>query len=356
MLKKVAVVGAGGTGHTIAADLALRGYDVSLCDSEAYHEILERTAANGGVRTSGMIGEGFAPLPLVTTDLGLALKDAELVICCTIANRDGEVAEMIAPCLRRDSVVLLSAGSAGALVYRRVFDRHGLQETVVGETCGNMFSCRLLEDGVTVFTGSRYTAKKAAAVPAADTPRLIEAFRDVYELLPAENILDTAFNGPNLMGHLVLCTLNAGAIENSEDTYYVFRQGICRSAVNLVDTMWLEKKAVLDRLNIPCTPSPAAKYRRFMDPQEHQFDDFKSLAGPDKLTNRYITEDTPMLVCLFISVARKLDIPVPLFESLVRVVSAINQTDYYAEGRTLENLGLDGLSADEIVEFFRNQR
>lgn len=355
-MKKITVIGAGGTGHTIAADLALRGFDVRLCDSEAYREILEQTAANGGVRTSGMMGEGFAKLPLVTTDIQLALKDAELVICCTIANRDGEVAEMIAPYLRADSTVLLSAGSAGSLVYRRVFDKHGLADAVVGETCGNMFSCRLLDDGITVFTGSRYAAKKAAAVPAADTQRLIDAFRDVYELLPGVNILDTAFNGPNLMGHLVLCTLNAGAIENCADTYYVFRQGVSRSAVNLVDALWQEKKAVMDRLEIPCAPSPAGRYLKFMDPEEHQFDEFKSLAGPDKLTNRYITEDTPMLVCLFISVARKLGVDVPLFESLVNVVSAINQTDYYAEGRTLENLGLSSLSADEMVDFFRNKR
>lgn len=355
-MKKITVIGAGGTGHTIAADLALRGYDVRLCDSEAYRDILERTAANGGVRTSGMMGEGFAKIPMITTDVARALEGVEQVICCTIANRDEEVAEMLTPYLSKSAVVLLSAGSAGSLIYRRVFDRHGLTEVVVGETCGNMFSCRLLKDGVTVFTGSRYAAKKVAAVPALDTPKLIEAFRDEYELLPAANILDTAFNGPNLMGHLVLCTLNAGAIENSKDTYYVFRQGVSRSAVNLVDAMWKEKKAVMDRLEIACTPSPAARYLKFMNPEEHQFDEFKSLAGPDVLTNRYITEDTPMLVCLFISVARKLGVDVPLFESLVNVVSAINQTDYYAEGRTLENLGLGDLTEEEVIDFFRTKR
>ena len=353
-MKKITVVGAGGTGHTIAADLAQRGFDVRLCDSERYREVLDRTAANGGVRTSGQMGDGFVALPVVTTDVAAALKDADLVICCTVANRDEQVAEMIAPYLRADSVVLLSAGSAGSLLYRRVFDRRGLTSAVVGETCGNMFSCRLLEDG-TVFTGSVYAPKKVAALPASDTPRLIEAFRGVYEFTSGVSILDTAFNAPNLMGHLVLCTLNAGAIETSQDTYYVFRQGVSRSSVNLLDALWAEKKAVMDRLGLPCSPSPAPRYRKFMDPNEHQFDAFKSLAGPDKLTNRYITEDTPMLDCLFISVARKLGVPVPLFESMVNVVSAINQTDYYAEGRTLENLGLGELSADEVVDFFRTR-
>ena len=83
-MKKITVIGAGGTGHTIAADLALRGYDVRLCDSEAYRDILERTAANGGVRTSGMMGEGFAKIPMITTDVARALEGVEQVICCTI--------------------------------------------------------------------------------------------------------------------------------------------------------------------------------------------------------------------------------------------------------------------------------
>lgn len=355
-MKKIAVVGAGGTGHTIAADLAIRGFDVRLCDSEAYRGILERTAANGGVRISGMLGKGFAKIDFASTDVAAALKDADLVICCTIANRDEEVAQMIAPYLNNTSVVLLSAGSAGSLLYRRVFDSHGLTDAVVGETCGNMFSCRLLEDEAAVFVGSLYAPKNAAAAPSRDVDKLVRAFEGVYELKPVGSILETAFNAPNLIGHLALCTLNAGAIENSKDTYYVFRQGVCRSVINLVDAMWQEKKAVLEHLGIPCTPSPSGKYRRFMDPLEHQFDAFKALAGPDKLTNRYVTEDTPMLDCLFLSVARALGIRTPLFESLVNVVSAVNQTPYYEQGRTLENLGLADLPGENILEYFKDPR
>lgn len=355
-LKKITVVGAGGTGHTIAADLSMRGFDVRLCDSEVYRGILDRTAASGGIRVSGMMENGFAEISLATTDMAAALKDADLVICCTVANRDEEVSEMIAPYLRSDSVVLLSAGSAGSLIYRRVFDRHGLTNAVVGETCGNMFSCRLLEDRAEVFTGSVYAPKSVATVPNTDVDRLVRAFYGVYELNPAGSILETAFNSPNLMGHLVLCTLNAGAIESAKEPYYVFRQGICRSTINLIDAVWQEKKAVMERLGLPCLPSPSGKYRKFMDPDEHQFDAFKALAGPDKLTNRYITEDTPMLVCLFLSVARALDISTPLFESLVNIISAVNQTPYYKEGRTLENLGAADVKGSDILKFFKNPR
>ena len=123
-----------------------------------------------------------------------------------------------------------------------------------------------------------------------------------------------------------------------KEPYYVFRQGICRSTINLIDAVWQEKRAVMEQLSLPCSPSPSGKYRKFMEPNEHQFDAFKALAGPDKLTNRYITEDTPMLVCLFLSVARALDISTPLFESLVNIILS-HQSNALLQGRTLEILG-----------------
>ena len=77
-MKKITVVGAGGTGHTVAADLSMRGFDVRLCDSEVYRGILDRTAADGGIRITGMMENGFAKIGLITTDTAAALKAAEI--------------------------------------------------------------------------------------------------------------------------------------------------------------------------------------------------------------------------------------------------------------------------------------
>lgn len=356
MMKKIAIVGAGGTGHTLAAELSLRGHEVRLCDGEAYRAVLEQSAALGEISLTGSMGEGTAKIHLITTDVARALEGAELVICCTVANRDQEAAELIAPHLRPDGVVLLSSGGLGTLIYRRVFDARGLDGVVVGESCGNIFPCRLLKPGLCRI-GLPYTKKKVAALPYCDTPRLIEAFRGVYEFEAADSILDTALNGPNLIGHIVLTLLNAGAIETATEPYYVFQQGVCRSAMNLADAMFEEKKQVMDALGLPAGASSSGTYRKYLDPQVHEYDSFKLLAGPDAVTNRYITEDTPTLVCLFISVAGALDIDVPLFRSMERIASAVNRDDYYAGGRTLANLGLGHLHGrDALLDFFRNQR
>lgn len=350
MKKKITVIGAGGTGHTVAADLTLRGYEVWLTDGPDYAPILERSRAHGAIEITGSM-TGVAKPYAITTDVKAATEGAQLVICCTVSNRDEEVARLIAPYLTRGCAVLLSAGNIGSLIYRRVFNELGVEGVIVGETSGNLFSCRLVETGK-VLIGNPYGAKKAAAFPAKDTLRLVEAFRDVYELIAADCILETAFNGPNLLSHISLTLANAGAIENSRDTYYIFKQGICRSTINIAQALWEEKKAVMDALGFSCGPSPANMFRKYADPELHEFDNFKDLAGPDSLTKRYITEDIPILGCLFLSVAKAVGVETPLYAGLVQMASAINQTDYYGQGRTLANLGLSDLRGSQVPRYF----
>lgn len=352
-MKKIAVMGAGGTGYSVAAELSLRGYEIWLCDvgaeggetAEKYTEYAKKMEVSGAIR-------GTAEIHAVTNDVQAALAEAELVICCTISNWDERVARTIAPWLMPGSKVLLSAGNLGSLIYYRVFQEYGVEQVVVGETSGNLFSCRRPGENA-VFMGNQYKPKKAAAFPAGNTECLIQAFAGVYELIPASCILETAFNAPNLLSHISLTLVNAGAIENSREPYYIFKQGICRSTINLADGLWREKKAVMDALGFPCAPSPANSFRKYADPDLHEFDHFKNLAGPDSLTVRHITEDVPILGCLFLSVAKAIGVETPLYASMVKVAEAINQTNYYEQGRTTENLGLGHLRGVQIPQFFQ---
>lgn len=349
-MEKVAVIGAGGTGYSVAAELALRNYEVWLCDVTGDALKPDTTQWDVELELTGSI-TGRAVLKAVTTDVKKALEGAGRVVCCTISNWDQRVAGIIAPHLMPGSAVLLSAGNAGSLIYHRVFRAQGVEQVIVGETSGNLFSCRRTGE-TQVFFGNKNRPKKAAAFPAEDTGRLVEAFGGLYELEPVSSILEAAFNGPNLLSHISITLVNAGAIETSEAAYYSFKQGICPSVITLADALWKEKKAVMDALGFGCGPSPSGNFRQYADPRVHKFDHFKELEGPNSLKERHITEDVPVLGCLFLSVARAVGVETPLYEALVRVASAINQTDYYAEGRTMENLGIGDLRGVRVRKYF----
>ena len=72
---------------------------------------------------------------------------------------------------------------------------------------------------------------------------------------------------------------------------------------------------------------------------------FKSLKGPSSMQHRYISEDAPYGTALLVSMARAADIAVPIAESLLTMASAVNQTDYYKCGRTLNSMNF---SKEEI--------
>ncbi|NCE66231.1 hypothetical protein D1159_17040 [Pseudoflavonifractor sp. 524-17] len=351
-MKKIAVIGAGGSGYSVAAELVLNGHEVRLCDILHDNGKADFTEHDVMIESTGSI-TGTSVLHTVTTDPAIAMEGAELVVCCTISNADEMTARAIAPYLKPDAAVLLSAGNLGSLIFRRVFDEARVSGVIVGETSGSLFSSRRTGENV-VFFGNGNTPKDAAAFPASDTDKLVEAFRGIYTLEPVGSILEAAFNAPNLLSHISLTIVNAGAIENGPKPYYSFKQAICPSSIAIADALWKEKKAVMDALGFPCGPSPAGNFRKYADPDIHTFDDFKELTGPNSLQERHITEDAPIIGCLFLSVARAVGVDVPLYDALIKVAGAINHTDYYSEGRTLENLGLGHLRGVQVAQYFQS--
>ena len=70
------------------------------------------------------------------------------------------------------------------------------------------------------------------------------------------------------------------------------------------------------------------------------------------MRDRYVTEDIPMGASLTASIGRKLAVPTPTYDAMIHLASVVNDTDYYAAGRTLENLGLAQLSVEQLKDYF----
>jgi opine dehydrogenase len=54
---------------------------------------------------------------------------------------------------------------------------------------------------------------------------------------------------------------------------------------------------------------------------------------------------------LWASLGDKLNIPTPTARALIHISSVIHDTDYWQGGRTLEKLGLAGLTADALKRY-----
>jgi len=76
--------------------------------------------------------------------------------------------------------------------------------------------------------------------------------------------------------------------------------------------------------------------------------------GPFDVKTRYITEDVPVGMILIASLGRKFRVPTPTFDATIHLCGLMNETDYWNKGRTLERLGLETMTPDQLKNYLRD--
>ena len=75
---------------------------------------------------------------------------------------------------------------------------------------------------------------------------------------------------------------------------------------------------------------------------------YKGIKAPVTLNHRYITEDIPMSLVPLASIGEMLGVETPTIRSIVQLAGVLHGRDYWAEGRTVDKLGIEGMSVREI--------
>lgn len=348
MARKIAILGAGATGHAIAADLTLAGLEACLFEQSRFKEVLEPVSRQGGITLKGAARNGFAKIKKVTTEIGEALKDASIIFVAVVATRHEEVAELCAPYLQNGQTVVITPGNAGSLIFaRKLAEKKAEKQVHLAEVEGNLHPCRLVGPGE-VLVALPPKPKYMAAFPAKHTKKAIQELKDIYEVVPATNVLETSLNAPNVVIHLAGSLLNCGAIEQTGGQYFLYQQGLTPAVLKCIEAICEEKSALFKALGY-VDRSPLEFLKRVSNREEFpELATFRGLIGPTSLRHRYITEDAPMGVSLLVSLGEMLGIPTPVARGLLALASAIHHVDYFALGRTLQKLGLIGLTVAEL--------
>ena len=349
-MKHITVIGGGGTGITMAADLTLKGFPVTLYERADAWDNLRDIQERGGVEMTGRAANGFAALTDLTDDLAQAVSKADVILVAVIATRHQALAEELAPLLRDGQTVCFSAGSCASILLRRAVG--GRCQVVIGEMQGNIYPCRLVGRAV-VKCAFPYAPKKVAAFPAQDTPLLIEELRDVYACVPARNVLEATLNSPNVSIHLAGSLLNTGAIEHDPD-FKLYQQGLTPAVLRCIGQVEDEKALVMEKLGLECVRH-LGMMQNVCDYGAHpELADFRLVAGPSSMQHRYIEEDASTGQCILITLAHMLGLRLPAMEALVTLAGVINGKDYLSVGRTVQSLGMDGMTPDQINAYLEN--
>lgn len=349
--RRIAILGAGPGGVATAAALARRGFDVAL-----FNRSQERIAAlveAGGVDIEGDLGEAFVPLSPITTDAGEALADRDIVMCFTPAYGQRYMAEVAAPFLEPGMCFLLASGSAGSLEVRRVFDEYGvdvIEDVLLGETLTLPQSARMV--GPAKVRIKLPWQPRTAAFPSRNNERLYEMLDGVLRYLPAPNVLDTGLNNVNFIIHPGPMLLNYAAVERADGYLSLMNEGMTPGVLRCMDALDAEKMALIRTLGLEPTNIDDIYTELGSGPSVYR-EQGEPFGMRDRIWPRYISEDTSYGTVMFSSLGRLLDVPTPVSDGINTLLSVVEETDFYAQGRTVEALGLAGRTLQEIQHYLR---
>jgi opine dehydrogenase len=354
------VIGAGNGGKAMAAHLALMGHPVTL-----YNRTPERVAAIKARRGIDLESNesggphGFGRLKSVTSDMGEALAQGDIVMVVVPSSAHADVARLVAPHLRDGQIVVLHPGrTLGAVEFQKVLCDQGCQaDMVVAETGTFIYASR--SDGPAQARIFRIKeAVPLAALPATRTAQVLEALTPAYpQFIDGVSVLHTGLNNMGAIFHPALTILNAGWIESTHGDYQFYIDGVTPSVARVLEVLDRERVTVASALGIRART--ALEWLKLAYDAEgedlndaiHNQQGYYGIQAPSSLNHRYIFEDVPMSLVPIAALGQYYGVSVRAMDAMIRLACIIHRTDYWRRGRTLDKLGIDRLSVSELLQY-----
>lgn len=343
------IVGGGNGGQSLAGHLALMGYPVRLYD--IFPETIAAIAAQQGIQIDGVV-EGFGRLELATTNLDEAIPGADVIMVVAPATVHRAIAKACSPHLTDGQVIILHPGATcGALEFRQVLDQENCPAKVsIAETNSLIYACRSSKPGHASILGIKQDLI-VATLPARDNPRVLEMLQEVFpQIKPGKNVLETSLGNANAVMHPGPTILNTSLIE-SEHAWRYYLDGITPTIGEFVEDLDRERLALASSFGIALTP--IREWYRIaygvsgasLSEVVHKNPAYAKIQGQKELQTRYLLEDIPTGLVPMVELGKLQGVDVSRLELMARLGGFLLRKDFFAQGRTLKALGVDGMSS-----------
>ncbi|MFJ8812326.1 NAD/NADP-dependent octopine/nopaline dehydrogenase family protein [Amycolatopsis thermoflava] len=356
---RIAVLGGGHGCWAAAAELTENGHDVRWWRRDA--------AAHQALRDAGAMtvrdhrGTRQVRVGELVTDLAEAVRDAALIVVPLPATTHADLAPRLAPLLTDGQVVFLPPGTLGSVLFGKALSEAGNPADVAFAETGTLpYLAR--RHGATEVVVSGYATRLPTGVfPARLAAKAFDVLRAAYPSVEeSEDGLSGALMNAGPVIHPPLILMNAGPLEHFE-AWDIHNEGTQPAIRRVTDALDGERIAVREALGYGAPHFPLADhyatdgdewmYGRAAHEKLTDSGDWREKI--DLLTHRYMLEDTRLGLSLLVSVGRWAGVPTPVAAGLLSIASAVTGRDLYAEGRTLESLGLADLSRPELTRLLR---
>jgi len=349
---EIAVLGGGHGCHAAAAELSENRHGVRFWRRDG--EALEPIRKTGAIRLKDFKGERNIPIPMVTDDLKAAVSGAALIVIPLPSTSHENLARALAPHLTDGQVIFLPPGTFGSYIFAKAVEDAGTGADVSFAETGTLpYLAR--KHGPDYVVVSAYAKRLPTGVfPARNSEHAWSVISRAYPAMEkSEDALSGALMNAGGIIHPPLIMMNAGPLEHFEH-WDIHNEGTQPAIRRVTDALDAERIALRTQLGYAAPHFPLADhYAR--EGEEWMY----GRGAHDKLTDsgdwrehivltehRYMLEDTRFGLSLISSVGKWAGVPTPIAAGFLAIASAIVGRDLYAEGRTLESLGLDALSRE----------
>ncbi|SKC42012.1 NAD/NADP-dependent octopine/nopaline dehydrogenase family protein [Maledivibacter halophilus] len=392
--KPIAVLGAGAVGKAQAADCALAGAKVRICDLQPFAERTLFGIERQGIKFYGqqlnLYGferTGVAKFDKVTTDVAEAVKGAGIIIIATPSAGHRPFFEKLIPVLEDGQVIHIFPDNYGSLLLRKMMRQAGCnKDVIVGGWSSSPYGSRVDVKGGVVLPQIRVYYRaitlRGASLPSKDQEAFLESTKYMGSMDAITNgdgvvggntVFDTGFSNVNPILHCPGTLLGVGTMENygvifGENKYdfSIYTHAYCPSISQVQYTLYKEecelakamgvgiqhfdKKQFFSRENILGCEYMGKDYEIPFE----EIDEIQIGTGPHNISHRYITEDIPVGCHVYHEIGKKFGVKTPIIDSMINIASAILEKDFYKEGYTLDYLGVGHMNKEQLLDYLHN--
>ncbi len=351
-----AIIGGGCGAQSMAGHLALMGYPVRLFD--IFPETVDAINQQGGIHLSGVIN-GFGKLEFATSILGRAIQGAHAVLVIAPASAHAAIAKSCAPHLSPGQVVMLhSHWVCGALEFRELLRKNGCAaEVPIAETNGFLYTCQsaapahveVLEINADLLI---------ATLPAMNSIHATEMLQEPFPQVKAgANVIEASLGNPAVLIHAGAAILDPALIESPFDWFHnldgitsgkgAFMEDLDEERLALARSFGLELFSIAEWHRQCC----ASRGDGLLNVFGRNFV-FNCMSSSEEHRTRQLLQDIPYGLVPMIELGMIQGLPMERMKVMAKIGQYLLRDDtLLTGGRTLENLGLAGMSSEQLVHF-----
>ncbi len=355
---KFTIIGCGNSGLIHAAKLYEKGFEVALLKTSSTNgRFFDIMNEQGGFKAldDTIQGNGhsfFVKPTLITRDVKEAVEFADVIMVTTTTLQHEFVAELVAPYVRDGQTIILVPGYMGSLIFKKYIDK----DVTYSEWETTAYNGRIVNNEYVRI--SFYNPRNAISVlPVTRSQQVLDILSQCFDntKYTRKHILESAFHNPNMIVHPIGILFSASRIEYSNGEFWMYREAFTPSVVNVIKAFDVQKNKVLQAFDCdPLDYFEAAKWRNEEDLNIDAMAVFRSFAdssnkGPSFINHRYLLEDVPMGLGLFVSVAKLVEVDTSIQEGIMSLASALLNKDLKTGARTIQYLlGKDDVKVEDI--------